>query len=67
VAVLEAQEGLKCPIFPDRVVLGFDDPAHATGSEEEIRREFRRVRDEIALVFRAYAAGWQEGRTTQAF
>jgi len=47
--------------------LGFDDPAHATGSEEEIRREFRRVRDEIALVFRAYAAGWQEGRTTQAF
>ncbi len=49
-----------CPMFPgqmNRHHWGFDDPAHATGSEEEQLAVFRRVRDEIARVFRAYAAG----------
>ncbi len=49
-----------CPIFPGQVHRyhwGFDDPAHATGTDEEILAEFRRVRDEIKLVFEAYAAG----------
>lgn len=49
-----------CPIFPGQVKRyhwGFKDPAHATGSEEEIFAEFRRVRDEIKLVFEAFAAG----------
>ena len=39
-----------CPIFPGggkRLHWPFDDPAKATGSEEEILGEFRRVRDEI--------------------
>jgi len=36
---------------------GFDDPAHATGTDEEQMTVFRRVRDEIARVFRGYAAG----------
>jgi arsenate reductase len=36
---------------------GFDDPAHATGTEEEQMQVFRRVRDEIRRVFEAYAAG----------
>lgn len=52
-----------CPMFPGRVKRyhwGFDDPAHATGSEEEILEAFRRVRDQIRLVFEAYAAGWRE-------
>jgi hypothetical protein len=35
----------------------FDDPAKATGSEEEVFAVFRRVRDEIGNVFGAYAAG----------
>jgi arsenate reductase len=35
----------------------FDDPAHATGSEEDIMNVFRRVRDEIKAVFTAYADG----------
>jgi arsenate reductase len=35
----------------------FDDPAHATGTEEEKLAVFRRVRDEIQKVFEAYAAG----------
>lgn len=49
-----------CPIFPgqlNRHHWGFDDPAHATGTEEEIMNVFRRVRDEILRVFEAYAAG----------
>jgi arsenate reductase (thioredoxin) len=49
-----------CPMFPgqlNRHHWGFDDPAHATGSEEEIMSVFRRVRDEIKRVFDAYAAG----------
>jgi arsenate reductase len=54
-----------CPIFPGQVNRhhwGFDDPAHATGSEDEQMAVFRRVRDEIARVFSAYAAGLREGR-----
>ena len=49
-----------CPIFPGQVNRhhwGFDDPAHATGSEAEKLAVFRRVRDEIRRVFEAYAAG----------
>lgn len=49
-----------CPVFPGQVHRhhwGFEDPAHATGSDEEILADFRRVRDQIRLVFEAYAAG----------
>ena len=49
-----------CPMFPgqvNRYHWGFDDPAHATGTEEEQLVVFRRVRDEIRRVFEAYAAG----------
>ena len=52
-----------CPIFPGQAARhhwGFDDPAHATGSEDEQRAVFRRVRDEIRRVFEAYAAGWRD-------
>ncbi len=52
-----------CPMFPgqvNRYHWGFDDPAHATGTEEEILDVFRRVRDQIKLVFEAYAAGYRE-------
>ncbi len=53
-----------CPMFPGQVNRhhwGFDDPAHATGSDEEVLTVFRRVRDEIRRVFEAYAAGRREG------
>ena len=49
-----------CPMFPgqlNRHHWGFDDPAHATGTDEEKLELFRRVRDEIRRVFEAYAAG----------
>jgi arsenate reductase len=52
-----------CPMFPgqmNRYHWGFDDPAHAKGTEEEILDVFRRVRDQIKLVFEAYAAGYRE-------
>jgi arsenate reductase len=49
-----------CPYYPglvNRHHFPFDDPAHATGTEEEQLAVFRRVRDEIRAVFGAYAAG----------
>jgi len=49
-----------CPMFPGQVNRhhwGFDDPAHATGTDAEKLAVFRRVRDEIHRVFEAYAAG----------
>jgi arsenate reductase len=58
-----------CPVYPGQLHRhhwGFDDPAHATGTEEEILAEFRRVRDQIRLVFEAYAAGLREGRSAAA-
>jgi arsenate reductase (thioredoxin) len=58
-----------CPIFPgqlNRYHWGFDDPAHAEGTEEEIYAEFRRVRDQMRLVFEAYAAGLREGSNRNA-
>ena len=53
-----------CPIFPGQVNRHhwpFDDPAKATGSDEEILTTFRRVRDEMRRVFEAYAAGLRDG------
>jgi arsenate reductase len=58
-----------CPIFPgqaNRHHWPFDDPAHATGSDEEKLAVFRRVRDEIAAVFRAYADGRRDALRTNA-
>jgi arsenate reductase len=44
-----------CPAFTGtvgkRLHIGFDDPAEATGTEEEIMSVFRRVRDEIKNDF----------------
>lgn len=44
-----------CPVFvgnvQNRLHIGFDDPAEATGSEVEILAEFRRIRDEIRQQF----------------
>jgi len=44
-----------CPVFIGKVKhqlhIGFEDPADATGTEEEILAVFRRVRDEIKRDF----------------
>ena len=44
-----------CPAFTgdvkQRLHIGFDDPAEATGTEEDILSVFRRVRDEIKNDF----------------
>jgi arsenate reductase len=49
-----------CPMLPgqvNRYHWGFDDPAAAEGTDEQKLAVFCRVRDEIKLVFEAYAAG----------
>lgn len=44
-----------CPVFLGKVGkqlhIGFEDPAEATGTEEEILEVFRKVRDEIKKEF----------------
>lgn len=44
-----------CPAFYGKVThrlhIGFEDPSHATGTEEFILSEFRKVRDEIKTKF----------------
>ena len=50
----------ECPTYPGqfhRHHWGFEDPAQAEGSEDEVMEAFRKVRNEIKLVFEAYAAG----------
>lgn len=50
-----------CPVFTGEVKhnlhIGFDDPADATGNEEEILSVFRRVRDEIKRDFMKFYEG----------
>lgn len=47
-----------CPAFIGKVAnrahIGFEDPARATGTEEEIDGVFRRVREEIRDCFREF-------------
>jgi arsenate reductase (thioredoxin) len=47
-----------CPVFIGKVKhqlhIGFDDPADAVGSEEEIMPVYRRVRDEIREQFQKF-------------
>ncbi len=47
-----------CPVFIGKVQrrmhIGFDDPAEAVGTEEEVLATFRRVRDEIREAFLAF-------------
>ena len=52
-----------CPTFPGKVNRyhwGFEDPAYAEGTEEEILEEFRLIRDQIKLVFEAFVAGYRQ-------
>ncbi|WP_010664139.1 arsenate reductase ArsC [Marinilabilia salmonicolor] len=47
-----------CPVFMGKVEhrlhMGFDDPSHATGTDEFIRSEFIRVREEIKETFNKF-------------
>ena len=50
----------QCPLFfggVRRLHIGFDDPSHLTGSDEEVLPEFRRVRDEIRRKLTDYLTG----------
>jgi arsenate reductase (thioredoxin) len=44
-----------CPAFSgkvkNRLHIGFEDPSHATGTDEFILSEFHRIRDEIKAAF----------------
>lgn len=55
-----------CPVFTGNVInrihIGFDDPADATGTEEEILSVYRRVRDEIGKCFFEFYENIQTNR-----
>jgi len=49
-----------CPLYiggTKKTHIGFDDPAKATGTPDEIKGEFRRVRDEIKMKLDEYFNG----------
>jgi arsenate reductase len=58
--VITVCDGAKeiCPVFTgtvrNRLHIGFDDPADATGTKEEILSEFRKIRNEILIDFFAF-------------
>jgi len=54
-----------CPIYPgqmNRYHWPFEDPAHTQGSDDAVLLVFRSVRDQIRLVFEAYASGYRQHR-----
>lgn len=58
-----AQEA--CPIFPNSPKTyhwSFEDPPHAAQEGESEIEAFRRIRDQIKLVFEAYVSGYQDAK-----
>jgi len=57
-----------CPVFTGavgkRLHAGFDDPANAPGTDEEILAQFRRVRDEIEEFFQKFVRTELKGHRT---
>lgn len=58
--VITVCDGAKevCPVFTGKVKhrlhLGFEDPANATGTDEEKLKVYRKVRDEIYEAFKIF-------------
>ena len=50
-----------CPVFlgdvKEQLHIGFEDPADATGTDEEILSVFRKIRDEIKVEFTRFYHG----------
>jgi arsenate reductase len=50
-----------CPVFigivKEQLHIGFEDPADAIGTDEEITNEFRKIRDEIKADFEKWYGG----------
>jgi arsenate reductase len=50
ITVCDEASGERCPLFPGKTIRmhwSFEDPSTFTGAGEEIRKEVRKVRDEI--------------------
>lgn len=55
-----------CPVYPAHVRVehwNLPDPAKATGTQEEVRRVFREVRDEIERRIKEWVSTWAKGQT----
>jgi len=55
-----------CPLFTGnvkkRLHIGFEDPADAKGTEEEILKTYRRIRDEIKASFNNFYKELKNGK-----
>jgi arsenate reductase len=54
----------RCPYFPSKAKkfhYNFPDPAKATGTAEEIRQQFREVREMIKKYCKQFVASWVPG------
>tara|TARA_B110000305_G_C19411548_1_gene625727 strand:+ start:786 stop:1169 length:384 start_codon:yes stop_codon:yes gene_type:complete len=54
-----------CPTFPGQMKRHhwqFEDPSETQGSTEEILSSFREIRDQVKMVFTAYAQGLIDGQ-----
>ena len=54
-----------CPVFPNSPKSyhwSFEDPPHAMQEEESEMDAFRRIRDQIKLVFEAYVSGYRDAQ-----
>jgi arsenate reductase len=59
ITVCDAEAAQRCPIFPgiNRIIMwSFPDPSTFTGSDEEIMRQVRAVRDRIEEKVKAFIA-----------
>jgi len=66
VTVCSKEAAERCPIFPGRSVRlqwSFPDPSTFTGSDDEIMRQVREVRDAIREQVRSFADGVKRGST----
>ena len=62
VTVCSKEAAERCPIFPgraERLHWPFDDPSTFAGSDEDVMRGVRRVRDEIGAAVTAFIASHQ--------
>ena len=54
-----------CPVFPNSPKSyhwSFEDPPHAIQEGESEMDAFRRIRDQIKLVFEAYVSGYRDAQ-----
>ena len=70
VTVCDESAAQRCPIFPgvrERIMMSFDDPSDFTGSDEEIMRKVRKVKEKVKTEVLRFIALVKEGKLKENF